>query len=94
VARRGRQALETGNGEALGRCLDESHALLQDLQVSSPELDRLVDVARGAGALGAKLTGSGLGGFVVALAGPGKEAALRVALEQASSAPVLSAGST
>ncbi|MFT7626134.1 MAG: mevalonate kinase, partial [Myxococcota bacterium] len=45
-----------------------NHALLREVGVSTPELEKLVKVARQAGALGAKLTGSGLGGFVVVLA--------------------------
>jgi mevalonate kinase len=89
VVTRGRTALEAGDTVALGHCLDETHGLLQRLGVSSPELDRLVTVAREAGALGAKLTGSGLGGFVVALAERGGEARLRSDLEQAGGDPVL-----
>jgi mevalonate kinase len=48
--------------------MDENHALLQRLTVSSPELDRLVFAARQAGALGAKLSGGGRGGNMIALA--------------------------
>jgi mevalonate kinase len=92
LVNRGRAALEAGDSLALGGCLDETHGLLQRLGVSSSELDRLVAIARGAGALGAKLTGSGLGGFVVALAPPGGEAHLREALEQAGAHPVTQVG--
>jgi mevalonate kinase len=58
------------NGEAreLGRCLDNAHSQLELLGVSSLGLNRLVAAAREAGALGAKLTGAGLGGCVLALA--------------------------
>ena len=52
----------------LGGLMDESHdSLCDDYEVSSPELDRLVASLRGAGALGARLTGAGFGGCVVAL---------------------------
>ena len=52
----------------LGNLMDESHdSLCDDYEVSSPELDRLVGSLRGAGALGARLTGAGFGGCVVAL---------------------------
>ena len=52
----------------LGGLMDESHdSLCDDYEVSSPELDRLVGSLRGAGALGARLTGAGFGGCVVAL---------------------------
>ena len=53
---------------SLGGLMDESHdSLCDDYEVSSPELDRLVGSLRGAGALGARLTGAGFGGCVVAL---------------------------
>jgi len=52
---------------ALGALLDENHALLRAIGVSTPALDDLVDMARGAGALGAKLAGAGGGGVVLAL---------------------------
>ncbi len=53
--------------DALGPLLDENHALLQQIGVSTPALDRLVDLARRAGARGAKLAGAGGGGVVLAL---------------------------
>lgn len=64
----GREALEQGNPITLGGLLSENHALLQRLGVSSEELDALVMAARHAGALGAKMTGGGGGGCMVALA--------------------------
>ncbi len=62
-----RCAIETGLYEWLGGLMNENHALLQQLTVSSPELDRLVEAARGAGAFGAKLSGGGRGGHIIAL---------------------------
>jgi mevalonate kinase len=47
--------------------MDENHALLQGLGVSCPELDCLVAAAREGGALGAKLSGAGWGGNMIAL---------------------------
>ncbi|MEK7380795.1 MAG: galactokinase [Gemmatimonadota bacterium] len=62
-------ALETGDYRGMGRLLDASHASLRDdYQVSCPALDELVTVAREAGAVGARLTGAGFGGCIVALA--------------------------
>jgi mevalonate kinase len=52
----------------LGGIFTAAHALLARLQLGSPEIDRLVLEARSAGAIGAKLTGAGGGGAVVALA--------------------------
>jgi mevalonate kinase len=65
-------ALARGDVDGLGRILDGAHGLLAALRLSSPELDTLVHAARAAGAVGAKLTGAGGGGAVIALA-PGHE---------------------
>jgi len=62
----------------LGKLMNENHKLLQQIEVSSRELDFLVSIARDAGALGAKLTGGGLGGNMLALT-PGKELQNKVA---------------
>jgi mevalonate kinase len=50
--------------------MNENHALLSQMGVSSPELDTLVETARSAGALGAKLSGAGRGGSMIALVAP------------------------
>nr|WP_274637259.1 mevalonate kinase [Microbacterium bovistercoris] len=60
---------------ALGGRMTETHRMLAELTVSSPELDRLVGAATAAGALGAKLTGGGRGGCVLALADTPADAA-------------------
>jgi mevalonate kinase len=65
-------ALGKGDVDGLGRILDTAHGLLAALRLSSPELEVLVHGARAAGAIGAKLTGAGGGGAVIALA-PGHE---------------------
>lgn len=52
---------------SLGELLTENHGLLKQLGVSTPALDQLVDLALGCGAHGAKLSGAGGGGVVVAL---------------------------
>jgi len=62
-----RRSIESGKPEALGELMDHNHSLLQELTVSSPELDALVFAARQAGALGAKLSGGGRGGNMIAL---------------------------
>jgi galactokinase len=62
------RALADGDLERLGRILIASHASLRDdFGVSTPELDVLVDELVAAGALGARLTGAGFGGSVVAV---------------------------
>lgn len=65
----GIHAIEHGDLETLGILLDIDHGLLAALDVSSPALDRLAADARAAGARGAKLTGAGWGGCLLALAG-------------------------
>jgi mevalonate kinase len=49
--------------------MDQNQDLLRELGVSTPELDHLIQVARNSGALGAKLSGGGLGGHIIALVG-------------------------
>ncbi len=61
-------ALESNDAATFGRLLNESQNSLRDwLRVSTPQLDELTAVAREAGALGARLTGAGFGGFAVIL---------------------------
>ncbi|MEQ9144005.1 MAG: galactokinase [Parvibaculaceae bacterium] len=61
-------ALRKADAALFGRLMNESHASLQsDFDVSTPSLDRLVDAARSAGAFGARVTGAGFGGCIVAL---------------------------
>ncbi len=67
IVRQARAAIETGNIEALGPLMNENHALLRDLTVSSVPLDTVCQAALEAGALGAKLSGGGRGGNMLAL---------------------------
>ncbi|WP_290816243.1 mevalonate kinase [Halovivax sp.] len=67
VVRNGEDALAAGDLDELGRLMDFNHGLLAALGVSSRSLDEMVWAAREAGARGAKLTGAGGGGCVVAL---------------------------
>jgi mevalonate kinase len=67
ITEEARKNIESGKWELLGKLMDQNHSLLQEMTVSSPELDRLVSGARSAGALGAKLSGGGRGGNMIAL---------------------------
>jgi mevalonate kinase len=67
IVQSARQAIEKGNPRDLGALMTANHQYLQELGVSSPELDHLVEAARNAGALGAKLSGGGRGGNMIAL---------------------------
>ncbi len=64
----------------LGAMMNVCHGFLNALQVSTPELEAMVATAREAGAIGAKLTGAGGGGSIVALC-PGKVTEVAAALE-------------
>ena len=80
---RGEAALDAGDLAALGACLDENHALCQALTVSCEELDALVDAARAAGAIGAKMSGTGRGGLMIALTPTAEvQATVKAALEK------------
>jgi mevalonate kinase len=78
-----RHAIEAGKPELLGELMNENHALLQKLTVSSPELDHLVEAAQNAGALGAKLSGGGRGGNMIALVEPEKAETISRSLKEA-----------
>jgi mevalonate kinase len=78
LAYEGRKALEANNLKKMGEFMNENHRLLQEIEVSSQELDLLVDIARKQGAFGAKLTGGGGGGCMIALT-PAMELQERVA---------------
>ncbi|MCC6298455.1 MAG: mevalonate kinase [Anaerolineales bacterium] len=67
-----REKIETGDWSLLGDLMNQNHALLQEMTVSSSELDRLVEAAKKAGATGAKLSGGGRGGNMIALVQPKK----------------------
>ena len=71
IAYLAKNALQNEDYKELGKLMNENHKLLQQIEVSSRELDFLVKLARDQGALGAKLTGGGLGGNIIALT-PGR----------------------
>ncbi len=66
-------ALADNNLEQLGELMNINQGLLNALQVSSPELEELIEISRRNGALGAKLTGAGGGGAMVAICPQGAE---------------------
>ncbi len=67
-----KKALESGDLENVGRLMTENHKILTDMGMSHETLDYLCKSALEKGALGAKVTGGGRGGYMVALT-PGKE---------------------
>ncbi len=77
-----RKALKEFDLRKVGELMNEDHRLLQEIEVSCEELDHLVKLAREQGAFGAKLTGGGGGGCMVALT-PGRlQEAVAAAMEK------------
>ncbi len=83
ISREARHLIEIGRPEELGPLMISNHDLLRSLDVSSPELDQLVDAALRAGALGAKMSGGGRGGNIIALVRPEKAESIAAALANA-----------
>ena len=82
LSQEGAHYLETADWAALGALMNVCHGLLNAIGVSTPGLERMVSVARLGGALGAKLTGAGGGGSIVALC-PDRVDDVRRALQRA-----------
>jgi hydroxymethylglutaryl-CoA reductase len=82
ISQSGAKALLARQYDELGRLMNVCHGLLNAIEVSTPDLENMVAIARRNGALGAKLTGAGGGGSIVALC-PGAEDKVRAALHQA-----------
>ncbi len=81
-------ALEAGDLRAFGRLLNESHdSLRQDFRCSTAALDRLCAAMRKAGALGARLTGAGFGGYALAACAPASVEAVVAAAVAATGGP-------
>lgn len=68
IANQAAEDLALGRAADMGARMTRAHRILADLGVSTPQLDELVQTACNHGALGAKLTGGGGGGCVIALA--------------------------
>jgi len=83
IARRAVGALKEGDLHTLGELMNLNHALLCGVGVSNEPLEKLVYAARNAGALGAKLTGAGGGGCMIALAHPELLEEVSVAIQRA-----------
>ena len=71
LSRDGARLFDAGDWGGLGALMNICQGLLNAIGVSTPELERMIELARQSGAVGAKLTGAGGGGSIVALC-PGK----------------------
>jgi len=74
LVRRGGDALKTADLNGFGQLMNRNQQLLQRLTVSTSALDQMCDAALASGALGAKLTGGGGGGCMIALVADQKRA--------------------
>lgn len=89
ISERAHRAIESGDFPALGPLMNENQALLEKMGVSSPELDRLIHAARESGAPGAKLSGGGRGGNMIALAPEGTAPHIIEALRDAGATRII-----
>lgn len=89
TAEAARAAIEAGDQLEIGRLMTRNQALLVDMTVSSTELDHLVEASMVAGALGAKLSGGGRGGNMIALVTAETEELVHDALQRAGACSVL-----
>ena len=85
-----REALIKGELLSLGKLMDQNQSLLQKLDVSSPAIEHLVKSAKDAGAYGAKLSGGGRGGNIIALVSPSQIDTVTSALLEAGAVNVIS----
>jgi hydroxymethylglutaryl-CoA reductase len=82
LSRAGVEALVSTDYVQLGLLMNICHGLLNAIEVSTPELESMVSLARASGAVGAKLTGAGGGGAIVAVC-PGTQDAVEAAFSSA-----------
>jgi mevalonate kinase len=82
-------AFREGDYATLGRLMNLHQLLQEKIGTSCPELDRLVEAALDAGALGAKISGSGGGGIMIALVPPSTERAVANAIAEAGGGSIL-----
>jgi len=83
ITENARRIIEQGPIERLGLLMNENHHLLQEMGVSCDKLDKLVNAALDAGAVGAKLSGAGRGGNIIAITASDNTLGLASALDRA-----------
>ena len=83
IAKNAAYSIQHSRIPSLGPLMNDNHDILVKMGVSCPELDRLVEAARAAGAWGAKLSGGGRGGNMIALIDPDRAEVVEAALQDA-----------
>jgi mevalonate kinase len=89
IVRRARLAIEAGRFDEIGGLMNQNQEWLRKLNVSSPELETLIEAAVEAGAAGAKLSGGGGGGNMIALVKPEQVEEIGEALREAGAVRVI-----
>jgi mevalonate kinase len=89
ITEQARALITEGMPEALGALMNENHTLLREIGVSSKALDALAEAARGAGAIGSKLSGAGRGGSLIALVACETQDAVAAAMRAAGAVDVI-----
>jgi mevalonate kinase len=84
-----KKSIESGDLSAAGNLMNQNQVLLQRIGVSHPALEDLIKSARNAGALGAKLSGAGGGGNMIALSDPEHIKGIETSLAQAGAVNVI-----
>ena len=89
ITQKAKQGLIKGDKERLGNLMDENQHWLAQIGVSSQNIEHLIEAAREAGALGAKLSGGGRGGNIIALSPSGEIETITAALLEAGAKRVI-----
>jgi mevalonate kinase len=89
ITQNARTPLIEGDATALGELLDENQRFLQGLDLSSAKLDSLIRAAKSAGASGAKLSGGGRGGNMIAVTAPEKIEQISASLKEAGAVRII-----
>ncbi len=89
ITRSAKTSIESGHPQRLGPLMDENQDLLQEMGVSSPEIHALTSAAKAGGALGAKLSGGGRGGNMIAITEKGSETSVSEALKNAGAVNII-----
>jgi mevalonate kinase len=87
ISREAREAIKKGELNRLGELMNDNHELLRSLDLSNTKLEELITAARSSGALGAKLTGAGGGGCMIAVVAPGTEDRVAEAIARSGGEP-------
>lgn len=83
VVEQAQEALNRGDMEALGHFMNLCHLIKEKVGLSLPKIETMIEAALEAGALGAKISGKGSGGIIIALAAPGDEEKIAAAIDGA-----------